>query len=78
MFNENLRVKPDYLPKNLFVEYFNELELNWAVDLNEADVLTSFHHYASIHEKLLTKGIEPSFDLSEKEQARDYLLARCK
>lgn len=62
------------LPRNLFVDYFNELHLNWAVDLNEADILASYQNFVAIHNKLQSKGIQPSFDLAEKEKAKDYLL----
>lgn len=79
MFNENNIQKRDtYLPRNLFVEYFNELNLNWAIDLNEADILASFQHFQNIHEKLQSKGIQPTFNFENKIIAKDYLLKLCK
>ncbi len=65
------------MPRNLVIDSFNELKLKRAIDLNEVDVLLSFESFATIHSNLLSKGIQPSFDLVEKEKAKNYLLGLC-
>lgn len=79
MFNINNHINTEnYLPRNVFVDAFNTLQLNWAIDLNEADIKKAFQHFADLHEKLLIKGIQPQFSMEEKQAAKEYLLRLCK
>lgn len=79
MYAENYhRTNEPYLPRNAFVDAFNELQLNWAIDLNETDIEKAFQHFADLDKKLLTRGIQPQFSMEAKEKAKEYLLRLCR
>ena len=54
--------------------YFDELELDPTVPFTKEMVNASYNRLLSYHEEYLALGEEPSFEISIKSAARDYLL----
>jgi hypothetical protein len=61
--------------KNMFVESHYELNISLFIrDLNEAIIIEAYEKLLNDYVKCVKDGITPSFNISDKKEAKDYLI----
>ena len=61
--------------KNMFVESHYELNISLFIrDLNEAIIIEAYEKLLNEYVKCVKDGISPSFNISDKKEAKDYLI----
>jgi hypothetical protein len=77
-YEETFNRSPFVHTRNLFIEYFNELNLNWAIDLNAISINNAYNQFEDLYNASVEQQITPPFKLETKIAAKDYLLSLCK
>jgi len=61
--------------KNMFVESHYELNISLFIrDLNEVIIIEAYEKLLNEYVKCVKDGITPSFNISDKKEAKDYLI----
>ena len=61
--------------KNMFVESHYELHISLFIrDLNETIIIEAYEKLLNEYVKCVKYGIAPSFNISDKKEAKDYLI----
>lgn len=61
--------------KNMFVESHYELGLSLFIrDLNETIIIEAYEKLLNEYVKCVKDGITPSFNISDKKEAKEYLI----
>ena len=61
--------------KNMFVESHYELNISLFIrDLNEAIIIDAYEKLLNDYVKCVKEGVNPSFNISDKKEAKEYLL----
>ena len=61
-------------PRNLVIDSFFELELSWDEDITLDIVNNAFISFLKLYIKLQESGVQPTFTITQKEKAKDFLI----
>ena len=59
---------------NMMVESMHELELDWTAAITVENVSAAYRWFVDRYNQMLADGVEPTFDIDVKEQAKDHLM----